>query len=58
MKTCSFCNDGVGGGVLAGRLTLICNDPLAKLVLTGKNKGGGAVKVRLNVAKPGVKIRH
>ncbi len=22
----------------------------------GKNKGGGAVKVRLNVAKPGVKI--
>ena len=31
-------------------------DPLVKFALTGKNKGGGAVKERLNVAKPGVKI--
>ncbi|MDD7014655.1 MAG: hypothetical protein PUI24_06710 [Spirochaetales bacterium] len=37
MKTCSFCNDGVGGGVLAGRLTLICNDPLANHTLPRKN---------------------
>ncbi|MDD7013782.1 MAG: hypothetical protein PUI24_02235 [Spirochaetales bacterium] len=30
--------------------------PLVKQTLPRKNKGGGTVKVRLNVAKPGVKI--